>query len=459
MAAEEFNDNLSRLTASTQGLANRVAQGLLPTLEDLSSQWVDAAKDAETVSRATALIDTSVKGLIVSAIAAKSVFQSLGKVIGAALATTDVLVDGPTDLLPPKMIYNMATRAGEIKEVWSSALDDARAGLTDDFEAIAKVIAAGNEQIAEANKAAAQQQDQRPQLRLIGGTATKFQPDPAMAAELKAALQHEEDLRRAAEQLGEALKTPDEKLTEQVALFDELYNEKMITADQRTRALAAANEEYYKSLAEIGDEAEKTFNGMTVFAEQAARNMQDAFAEFLFDPFKDGLSGLLMNFLKVLQRMAAEAAAAQIFRSIGAAASSSSSAWLQMIGSVIGSVAGGAVGGAASGGSYSGVSLDYSVPTSFGGYMAKGGDVTPGSGYIVGEHEPEWFEPSASGRITPLSKLGGGNTYNVTANVDARGATAADADVIAKQTAAALREMVRQQMVDERRPGGLLSAA
>ena len=35
---------------------------------------------------------------------------------------------------------------------------------------------------------------------------------------------------------------------------------------------------------------------MSVFAEQAAKNMQDAFADFLFDPFKDGLGGMVDGF-------------------------------------------------------------------------------------------------------------------------------------------------------------------
>ena len=52
---------------------------------------------------------------------------------------------------------------------------------------------------------------------------------------------------------------------------------------------------------------------MSVFAEQAAKNMQDAFAEFLFDPFKDGLGGMLEGFAQTLRKMAAELVAAKLF--------------------------------------------------------------------------------------------------------------------------------------------------
>lgn len=44
---------------------------------------------------------------------------------------------------------------------------------------------------------------------------------------------------------------------------------------------------------------------MSEFAKQAARNMQSEFADFLFDPFKDGLKGMLGDFADTLRRMAA----------------------------------------------------------------------------------------------------------------------------------------------------------
>jgi len=36
------------------------------------------------------------------------------------------------------------------------------------------------------------------------------------------------------------------------------------------------------------------------FADQAARNMQSAFANFLFDPFHAGLRGLLTGFIDII---------------------------------------------------------------------------------------------------------------------------------------------------------------
>ena len=52
-------------------------------------------------------------------------------------------------------------------------------------------------------------------------------------------------------------------------------------------------------------------------SKQAARNIQDAFAEFLFDPFDDGLKGMLRSFLDAVRRMVANKAATQLFGFLG----------------------------------------------------------------------------------------------------------------------------------------------
>ena len=64
--------------------------------------------------------------------------------------------------------------------------------------------------------------------------------------------------------------------------------------------------------------AQETTDQMSEFAVQAARNMQTAFADFLFDPFQGGLQGMLEGFINVLRQMTSEALAARIFETIGA---------------------------------------------------------------------------------------------------------------------------------------------
>lgn len=53
----------------------------------------------------------------------------------------------------------------------------------------------------------------------------------------------------------------------------------------------------------------------------------------------------------------------------------------------------------------------------FGGFLADGGDVTPGKAYMVGENHPEFFIPGQTGQIAPTLKTqGGGGTTVVEAH-------------------------------------------
>lgn len=107
----------------------------------------------------------------------------------------------------------------------------------------------------------------------------------------------------------------------------------------------------------------KGIDQMQEYAKQAARNMQDAFADFLFDPFDDGVKGMARGFLNAIRRMLANQAALQIFRLLGG--------------------------------------MPGPVGKLFGGARADGGPVSPSQAYLVGERGPEMFVPNVAGRIIP----------------------------------------------------------
>lgn len=112
-------------------------------------------------------------------------------------------------------------------------------------------------------------------------------------------------------------------------------------------------------------------DAMSVYSEQAARNMQSAFADFLFDPFQNGIKGMLKGFVDIIRRMAAEMIASKVFDFLGA--------WGKSKGGVLGSFLG-----------------------FFGGGKASGGPVSAGGTYLVGEHGPELLRMgSSSGSIIP----------------------------------------------------------
>jgi hypothetical protein len=128
------------------------------------------------------------------------------------------------------------------------------------------------------------------------------------------------------------------------------------------------------------------------FAQSAAQSMQSAFADFLFDPFENGIRGMLSGFLNVIRRMVAEAASVAILKAIfGGIDTSGGGFFAEFVKTLTG--------------------------------KASGGPVSSGTPYIVGERGPELFVPNSSGSIVPNNKMGGVTVAPVY-NIDARGATA-----------------------------------
>jgi len=86
---------------------------------------------------------------------------------------------------------------------------------------------------------------------------------------------------------------------------------------------------------------------------------------------------------------------------------------------------------------------------------ANGGPVTTNRPYMVGERGPELFVPGAQGNIVPNNAMG---SANVVVNVDASGSSVeGDADQ-AQQLGKAIGIAVQQELVKQKRPGGLLAS-
>ena len=86
---------------------------------------------------------------------------------------------------------------------------------------------------------------------------------------------------------------------------------------------------------------------------------------------------------------------------------------------------------------------------------ANGGGVGAGRPYLVGERGPELFVPGAQGNIVPNNAMGGAN---VTVNVDASGSSVEGNADQASQLGKAIGIAVQQELVKQKRPGGLLAS-
>jgi hypothetical protein len=85
---------------------------------------------------------------------------------------------------------------------------------------------------------------------------------------------------------------------------------------------------------------------------------------------------------------------------------------------------------------------------------ANGGSVSSGRSYLVGERGPELFVPGAQGNIVPNNAMGGSS---IVVNVDAGGSNVEGNADQAGQLGKAIGLAVQQELIKQKRPGGLLA--
>jgi hypothetical protein len=115
-----------------------------------------------------------------------------------------------------------------------------------------------------------------------------------------------------AARLVDATRTPIEQFNAEIARLNELLAQGEINIETFNRAAEQANERVLEQIAKGKEAADET----SQFAIQAARNMESALADFLFDPFDKGLDGMLLGFVDTIRRMLAEALAAQLAKAL-----------------------------------------------------------------------------------------------------------------------------------------------
>ena len=163
----------------------------------------------------------------------------------------------------------------------------------------------------------------------------------------------------------------------QTNLLNEWHSRNIGSKVEYYTTLQKLTEQHAKRVKDIQEQGIKEQNQ---FAIQAARTIQSIFADFLFDPFEDGLKGMFDSTVTMMRKIAAQIAAQQLLMS--------GANFLQGAGA--GSWLGGAVGDFLSG-------L---------GARADGGPVAANVPYIVGEREPEIFVPKRPGTVVPSSEIG-----------------------------------------------------
>jgi len=106
----------------------------------------------------------------------------------------------------------------------------------------------------------------------------------------------------------ESVRTPVEALDAEITHLVELLDAGAISMVTFGRAASRAGEGFVQ----MANKAKETGDVMDEFAKSAAQNIQSAFADFLFDPFKDGMNGMLKSFGNTIKRMIAESVSADL---------------------------------------------------------------------------------------------------------------------------------------------------
>jgi hypothetical protein len=426
-AAEEFNDNLKRLQKVKEGLGLQIAQKLLPTLESLTKQLFDSAKNSNAFGRAAEVAATGVKLLISSGAILVGVFKTIGDALGGVAAAAVALFQGEFKRAASIAAdavsgigANIKGTASTVAAIWEETGKKVEGDALKTGGKLAAPIVLAAEKVrkeAKAIKTEAEKIYEQVERRLsalqldvdtagasdrikglieltrLGATGEQLQRYLDLSAALEAykakveataeAERARMDLLREGASLTEKMRTPSEVLADELSRLNRLLEAGAITWETYSRAVFAAQDAFDAAQPSIDAAASKAEQ----FVKRAKENIQDAFGEGLYNMMNGNFTKIGDSFVRLIQRMVAEALAAKLAEALFSGGSSGFGGALSAIGGAL-----------------------------FGG-KAYGGPVSAGRPVLVGEHQPEVFIPSTSGNVVPVSNMG--RTVNLTVNVQA----------------------------------------
>jgi hypothetical protein len=192
-----------------------------------------------------------------------------------------------------------------------------------------------------------------------------------------------------------------EKQREAMLLLTDAFNTGRISAEQFNDAATG-----FLNLGKAIEEADS-------FAKKFAENVQDSLGNGLYDIMQGNFKNIGASFKQMLDRMVAEAIAADLARRMfgSLAKGGSGDGW---IGAAVSAVSG-LFGGGTSFDSTAIPTGDFARMDRLAGARADGGPVSGGSAYLIGERGPEVFVPRTAGMVLPndvfQGQRSGGDVY------------------------------------------------
>jgi hypothetical protein len=379
-----------------RGISQRLAVEFSPVLDAISESLINAATEAggfgEAVSRAFDFIIKST-GFVINAVAGIGrTFELVGKSIAATMAGAV----GATDKLMLK-IEELTTRA-----VFAIA------GL-DPTERLAELAAQGEASTRAFDEAVAD----------LLATLARPLPGAAFESFINQAREATVETKRLAQTFSDELIDDDiDEMSQALEDFERValraFGQTRTATEKAVEAFAefsnAVDQIGVERLTEMGINVEQVFDRLRdnvktsmqglendslkassaseQFFIQAARNIQDSMAQFIFDPFRDGVRGMLKGFVDALRQMVAQIAASKILSLLGG------------LGGPVGSF------------------FSMGLPS-----RDSGGRGVAGQPYMIGRGaQPEIFIPDSAGTFIPNADQLGNTNFQITVDATDPGA-------------------------------------
>jgi len=310
---EEANDAFGRIGRAIGGLGNTIAIEVAPLVTELSNRLLNAGVDGEDFGKAVdagmTFAANGIDGVRIALIGLEAYTQE------AILGVNELILKSADGILNyVQGIQASFPRLGKVLDPIATSLDGVANSAAENYSQ-------AQDALNQLNRDASNFESTASRIKKIQDEAT----DRAKAAGTGAGgvipesdLENLDAQKKSQDELGRLYEKNRDLIlglsSAQIGYIDtekeltRLFESRRISVDEYFTALDNLDTQYDESAAK----ANKWGFDLEAAGKKAAENLQDAFADFLFDPFAEGAKGMLKGFVDVLRRMAAEAIATKL---------------------------------------------------------------------------------------------------------------------------------------------------